>query len=284
MFKQYVELTKPERTLANVITALAGFLLACRWSIPGLLLVATLAGTSLVVASACVLNNYIDRDLDTKMPRTKKRVLARHEMPPRNVLVYSIVLGVVGFVVLWTYVSFLVVVLGAIAYVDYIVLYGYSKRHSVHSTLIGTVSGAMPIMAGYCAVTGKIDMAAVLLFFSMVFWQMPHFYAIAIFRMKDYAAGGIPVLPLKKGIHRTKLQILCYTLAFIFTALLLRTYDYVGTIYTVVIAAVGVVWMWRGIHGYQSKNDEAWARGMFFFSLKALMIFSVMVAIGSILP
>lgn len=284
MFKQYVELTKPERTLANVITALAGFLLACRWHVPFLLLVATLGGMSLVVASACVLNNYIDRDLDTKMPRTKKRVLARREMPPRNVLVFAILLGWMGFAVLWLYVGFLVVILGAIAYFDYIVLYGYSKRHSVHSTLIGTVSGAMPITAGYCAVTGKIDMAAVLLFFSMVFWQMPHFYAIAIFRMKDYAAGSIPVLPLKKGVYRTKLQILCYTLAFIFSALLLRFYGYVGTIYTVVIAVIGVMWMWRGVHGFQSKDDEAWARKMFFFSLKALMIFSMMVAIGSILP
>lgn len=284
MFKQYLELIKPERTLANVITALAGFLLACRWHIPFVLLAATLVGMSLVVASACALNNYIDRDLDTKMPRTKKRVLARHQVPPHSVLVYAIVLGIIGFVVLWLYVSVLVFLLGVIAYFDYIVLYGYSKRHSVHSTLIGTISGAMPIMAGYCAVSGKIDMAAVLLFCSMVFWQMPHFYAIAIFRMKDYAAGGIPVLPIKKGIYRTKLQMLCYTLAFIFSALLLWTYGYVGTIYTVVIALIGVAWMWHGVHGYRAKDDVAWARSMFFFSLKALMIFSVMVAIGSILP
>jgi protoheme IX farnesyltransferase len=284
LLKQFVELTKPERTLANVITALAGFLLACRWHIPFLLLAATLVGTSLVVASACVLNNYIDRELDTKMPRTKKRVLAVRAMSPRSVLVYAVVLGVIGFAVLWLYVSMLVVILGAIAYFDYIVLYGYSKRHSVHSTLIGTVSGAMPIMAGYCAVTGTIDMAAVLLFFSMVFWQMPHFYAIAIFRMKDYAAGGIPVLPLKKGVYRTKVQMLCYMLAFIFSALLLRRNGYVGTIYTVVIAAVGVLWMWRGVRGFNVDNDVAWARHMFFYSLKALMIFSVMVAIGSILP
>ena len=284
MLRQYLELTKPERTLANVITAAAGFLFACKWHIPVVLLLATLIGTSLVVASACVLNNYIDRDLDTKMPRTKKRVLARRAMSSRVVLIYAVVLGVAGIALLWTYVNLLVVVLGLIAYFDYIVLYGYTKRHSVHSTLVGTISGAMPIAAGYCAFTAKIDVAAILLFLSMVFWQMPHFYAIAIFRMKDYAAGHIPVLPLKKGVYRTKVQILCYTLAFIVVALLLSVFGDAGLSYAVVIAIVGFIWLYRGITGFRTENDVAWARQMFFFSLKALMVFSVMVAIGSILP
>ena len=284
MLRQYLELTKPERTLANVITAAAGFLFACKWHIPVVLLLATLIGTSLVVASACVLNNYIDRDLDTKMPRTKKRVLARRAVSPRVVLIYAVVLGVAGIALLWAYVNVLVVVLGLIAYFDYIVLYGYTKRHSVHSTLVGTISGAMPIAAGYCAFTGKIDVVAVLLFLSMVFWQMPHFYAIAIFRMKDYAAGHIPVLPLKKGVYRTKVQILCYTLAFIVAALLLSVFGDAGLSYAVVIAIVGFIWLYRGIKGFRTENDVVWARQMFFFSLKALMVFSVMVAIGSILP
>lgn len=284
MLRQYLELTKPERTLANVITAAAGFLLASKWHIPVLLLLATLAGTSLVVASACALNNYIDRDLDTKMPRTKKRVLAVHAMPPRNVLLFAVVLGIAGVAILWAYVNVLVVVLGLVAYFDYIVLYGYAKRHSVHSTIVGTISGAMPIAAGYCAFTGKIDSAAIVLFVSMVCWQMPHFFAIAIFRMKDYAAGNIPVLPLKKGVYRTKVQIMIYTLAFTIAALFLAVFGYVGFVYAAVIAVTGIIWLYRGIHGFRTEHDEKWARGMFFFSLKALMVFSVMVAIGSILP
>ena len=284
MLKQLLELTKPERTLANVITGLAGYLLASRWHIQFVLLIATLGGMSLVVASACILNNYIDRELDTKMPRTKKRVLATKQMSPQIVLAYAVVLGVLGFAVLWFYVNVLVFVLGAVAYVDYIVLYGYSKRHSVHSTIIGTVSGAMPVAAGYCAVTGKIDTGAVILFLSMVCWQMPHFFAIAIFRMKDYEDGGIPVLPLKKGVDRTKVQILLYTMAFILSALALSYFGYTGYLYALVIAVIGAVWLWRGFHGFKIDNDITWARKMFFYSLKALMVFSLLVAIGGILP
>jgi heme o synthase len=284
VFKQYLELAKPERTLANVITALAGFLLASRWHVHFGLLLATLAGTSLVVASACALNNYIDRDLDTKMPRTKKRVLAQRQINPHSVLVYAVLLGITGTVILYVYVNLLVVVLGVVAYFDYIVLYGYAKRHSVHSTLVGTVSGAMPIAAGYCAVTGRIDTSAIILFLAMTFWQMPHFFAIAIFRMKDYAAGGIPVLPLKKGVNRAKVQILMYTAAFVITAVALSVFGRTGYVYAVVIALLGGVWFWRGLRGLRADDDVTWARKMFFFSLKALLVFCLFVAVGGILP
>lgn len=284
MFKQCIELIKPERTLANVITGLAGYLLASKWHIHAALLVAILGGMSLVVASACVLNNYIDRDLDARMPRTKKRVLASKQLSPGLVLAFSIVLGVAGFVVLWLFVNSLVTILGAVAYLDYIVLYGYSKRHSVHSTLIGTISGAMPIAAGYCAVTGSVDAGAIILFLSMVCWQMPHFYAIAIFRMKDYRAGSIPVLPLVKGVYRTKVQIMIYTVLFVLVALSLSFLSHVGYIYAVVIALLGADWLWRGVHGFHTDNDIVWARKMFVFSLQALLIFCFMVAVGGILP
>lgn len=266
------------------MTGLAGFLLASRWHVHVVLLLATLSGMSLVVASACVLNNYIDRNLDAAMPRTQKRVLATGQLNPWVVLVYAIVLGIAGFVLLGRYVSALVVVLGAIAYVDYIVLYGYSKRRSVHSTIIGTISGAMPIVAGYCAALGKIDVGAIILFLSMVFWQMPHFFAIAIFRMNDYAAGGIPVLPLKKGVHRTKVQMVIYTVLLVLTACSLSVFSRTGYIYGVVMALIGADWLWRGVSGFRSENDVAWARKMFFFSLRTLLVFCLMVAVGGILP
>jgi heme o synthase len=284
VLKQGIELIKPERTLANVITGLAGFLLASQWHVQVALLIATLGGMSLVVASACVLNNYIDRNLDAKMPRTKKRVLASKQLPPGLVLAFAILLGIAGFVTLWLFVNTLVTVLGAVAYFDYIVLYGYSKRHSVHSTLIGTVSGAMPIAAGYCAVTDRIDASVGILFLSMVCWQMPHFYAIAIFRMKDYKAGGIPVLPLVKGVHRTRVQILLYTVLYILVAISLSIFGRTGYVFAIVITLLGADWLWRGVYGFRAESDTVWARKMFVFSLKALLVFCFMVAVGGILP
>jgi len=280
----YYHLTKPERTYANVMTAGAGFLLAAKWHVHVGLLLALLVGMSLLVASACVLNNYIDRDLDTRMPRTKKRALPKGEVPARNVLVFTAMLGGGGMFLLAAYVNWLVVVLGLAAYFDYIVLYGIFKRRSVHGTLVGTVSGSIPMVGGYCAVTGRIDAGAIILYLTMTFWQMAHFFAIAIYRMKDYAAGGIPVLPIKKGVHRTKVQIMLYAVAFTIAAVSLSAFGYTGYIYATVMGFLGCVWLWRGYHGFKARDDVAWARMMFLFSLKALLLFSLWVAIGGILP
>lgn len=284
MFKEYYALTKPERTYANVITATAGFLLASKWHIHVGLLVSLLVGTSLVIASACTLNNYIDRDIDTKMARTKKRALAKRIIPARNALVLTIVLGLVGFLVLALWVNLLVVTLGVIAYFDYVVLYGIAKRRSVHGTLVGTVSGAIPIVAGYCAVTDRIDAAVIILFLMMTFWQMSHFFAIAVYRMKDYAAAGIPVLPVKKGIRRTKVQIVVYAAAFTVSSVSLSLFGYAGYAFAVIMAFLGGVWLWRGLRGFGTEDDVAWARKMFFFSLKAVLVLSLWVAIGGIVP
>lgn len=284
MLRTYYELTKPERTYANILTAAAGFLLASKWHIDFVLFIATLGGMSLIVASACALNNYIDRGLDAKMPRTRKRALVQKVLPPSHVLTYAAILGVVGFAVLWFYVNTLVVVLGVVAYLDYIVLYGYTKRHTVHGTLAGTISGAMPIVAGYCAVTDHIDASAVILFLAMTFWQMAHFFAIAIYRLEDYKAGGIPVLPARKGIYRTKVQIMIYTAAFAITAVCLSVFGHAGYLYAAIMAFLGGVWVWRGSQGFRAGNDVVWARKMFFFSLKGLVFFSFWVAISGILP
>lgn len=270
--------------MANVLTAGAGFLLASHWHGKWGLFVATMAGMSLLVASACVLNNYFDRDLDTKMPRTKRRALAIGSIPARNAVIFGAILGIAGFVTLAMYVTWLVVTLGAIAYFDYIVLYAITKRRTVHGTLVGTVSGASPMAAGYCAAAGHIDSGAGVLFLAMTFWQMPHFFAIAIYRMRDYAAGHIPVMPLKKGVHSTKVQIVVYAILFLIAALSLSVFGYTGSISAVVMAAAGLAWLYKGVRGFRTAKDEVWARGMFVFSLKVLLIFIAMVAIGGVLP
>lgn len=284
LLKKYYQLAKPERTYANLITASAGFLLASKWHIHFVLLIATLVGMSLVIASACVLNNYIDRDIDKKMARTKKRALPTGTVPPRNALIYSAVLGILGFLILLLHVSVLVFVLGVIAYVDYVVLYGWGKRHSVHGTLIGTVSGALPITAGYCAARGHIDGGAVLVFLILTFWQMPHFFAIAIYRLKDYANAGLPVLPVKKGVAVTKRQILLYMIGFTIVALLPTTFGYTHYVYLVVVAPLCLVWLRFALQGFKAKDDAAWARHLFLFSLVVLLVTAFMLPVGAVLP
>ncbi len=172
----------------------------------------------------------------------------------------------------------------SIAYFDYIVLYGWAKRHSVHGTLVGTVCGALPMVAGYCAVTASIDITAVILYLSMTFWQMAHFFAIAIYRLKDYKAGGIPVLPAVKGLRTTKVQIVLYAIAFALTALSLSVFGPTGYVYAAAMAAISFLWLRLAWRGWHTQDDTKWARGMFLFSLKVLLVFAFAVSVGAILP
>ncbi|HSX58319.1 MAG TPA: heme o synthase [Candidatus Saccharimonadales bacterium] len=284
MIKDYYQLTKPGIIYGNLLTAAAGFFLASRGQINFSLFIYTMLGIALVIGSACVFNNVIDREIDSKMKRTKIRSLVVGKISVRSALIYASFLGLAGFGLLAWKVNYLTVLLGLIAFVDYIVFYGITKRQSVHGTLVGSISGAMPIVAGYCAVTNQVDAAAILLFLILVFWQMPHFYAIAIYRLKDYQEAKIPVLPLVSGIPATKVQMVVYTAAFVLATLSLTFLGYTNYIYFVVMGVLGLVWLWRALEGFRTKNDERWARKFFLYSLVLILGFSVVLSVGSLLP
>ncbi|MDU1456979.1 MAG: heme o synthase, partial [Klebsiella sp.] len=243
MFKQYLQVTKPGIIFGNLISVIGGFLLASKGHIDYPLFIWTLLGVSLVVASGCVFNNYIDRDIDRKMERTKNRVLVKGLISPEASLVYATLLGIAGFMLLWFGANPLACWLGVMGFVVYVGVYSlYMKRHSVYGTLIGSLSGAAPPVIGYCAVTGDFDSGAAILLAIFSLWQMPHSYAIAIFRFKDYQAANIPVLPVVKGISVAKNHITVYIIAFTVATLMLSLGGYAGYKYLVVAAAVSVWW------------------------------------------
>jgi protoheme IX farnesyltransferase len=174
MIEAYYRLTKPGVLFGNVITAAAGFLLASKGTIDWLLFLATIVGTTLVIAAACVLNNYLDQDIDSVMERTKKRPLLTGDVSERGALIFCAVLFAIGFFILAFWVNYLVGAIGLVGFVTYVWLYGaMSKRRSIQGTLVGSVSGAMPIFAGYDAVAGQIDLGAILVFAILYIWQMP---------------------------------------------------------------------------------------------------------------
>lgn len=284
MFKHYYELTKPGIIKGNLIYAAAGFFFASSGDINLKLLVWLLGGTSLVIASACVFNNFIDRDIDKKMQRTQKRALASGDIPLSIALIYGLILGVIGFTILGSYTNSTTVLVGLIGFVNYIVFYGAAKRSGEYGTLVGSISGATPIVAGYTAVTGRIDEAAVILFAILVFWQMPHFYSIAIYRLSDYRAAKIPVLPAVKGIEKTKLQILFYIAAFLITASLLTILGYTGIFYLLATLTVGFFWIRLALIGFTAKDNTVWAKKMFRFSLIVTIVFAIAIAVSPSLP
>ncbi|MCL2893386.1 MULTISPECIES: heme o synthase [Brenneria] len=283
---KYLQVTKPGIIFGNLISVIGGFLLAAQGSIDYPLFLATLFGVSLVVASGCVFNNVIDRDIDKKMERTKNRVLVRGLISLKVTLVYASLLGIAGFALLYIAANPLAMWLAVMGFVVYVGVYSlYMKRHSVYGTLIGSLSGAAPPVIGYCAVSNQFDAGALILLLIFSLWQMPHSYAIAIFRFKDYQAANIPVLPVVKGISVAKNHITLYILAFMVATLMLSLGGYAGYKYLVVAAAVSVWWLGMALSGYKNANDDrVWAKKLFMFSIVAITSLSVMMSVDSIAP
>ncbi len=281
--KKYYTLTKPGIIYGNIITTAGGFLLASKGHIHYWVLLATILGASLIIASACVFNNYIDRDIDKAMARTRKRATATGTISGKAALTYASILGLIGVVLLYVYVNILTLVIGLIAFLVYVFVYGYFKRRSIHGTAVGSIAGAAPVVAGYCAVTDHFNVGALLLFLILVFWQMPHFYAIALNRLSDYTAAKLPVLPVVKGVRHTKIQILIYIVGFILANIALTIFGYSGIVYVIVMVTLGLCWFWLGLKGFKN-NDKKWAKKMFLFSLIIILSLSIMLSVGSLLP
>ena len=283
LLKQYLNLAKPGIVFGNLISVTGGFFLASRGDADLALFFATALGVSLVIASGCVFNNYIDRDIDQKMERTRNRVLAQGLVSPVHAIVYACVLGVAGVALLYAATNTLAVMLVLMGFVVYVGLYSlWLKRGSVYGTLVGSLSGAAPPVVGYCAVSNEFDAGAAILLLIFSLWQMPHSYAIAIFRFNDYQAANIPVLPVIKGISAAKRQIVLYIAAFVVATLMLTLSGYAGYSYFVVAALSGAYWLWMGVSGYKAADDRVWARKLFTFSIVTITMLSVMMSVDFI--
>lgn len=282
MFKAYYHLTKPGIIYGNMLTALAGFLLGAQGDVHIGRLCAVIVGTSLVIGAACVFNNYIDRDIDARMARTKKRGTVTGAISPRQALIYASVLGVVGFTLLTIYTNTLTVIIGGIGFIDYVLIYTQAKRRTVHATLIGTVCGATPIAAGYTAATNTLDTTAMLLFLVMVLWQLPHFYAISIFRKSEYAAANVPVAAIIWGIARTKRFVVLTICLFILASTALTLTGGTGYVFLGSMLLISGRWLMLALH--KGSDDTKWARRLFLFSLIVVLGLSFLLSVDWLLP
>lgn len=274
MIKTYYLLTKPGIIFGNAITAIAGFALASKGNFDFVLFLQTLVGLISVIASACVFNNYIDRERDQKMERTKNRPLALGLISSNKALIFASCLGMFGISILFLYTNIIATAIAALGFFVYVALYSFWK-HSEYATLVGSLAGATPPVVGYAAVSNTLDLGALLLFTILVLWQMPHFYAIAMYRIKDYQAANIPVLPITKGIHITKIHMFFYVIAFCVSCLLLPLLGYTGYSFFAVAAILGLSWLFLSFQGFQAKNDVIWAKKMFFLSLIIITALSI---------
>ncbi|KAA9008629.1 protoheme IX farnesyltransferase [Paenibacillus spiritus] len=272
-WRDFITLTKPGIIRSNLIAAFAGFWLASGWHVQYGQLIVTLIGTMLVMASACVFNNYFDRDLDTKMDRTKKRGLPAGRLKPQVVRLYGAALGAAGLATLFLGSGVLAGLFGILGMFVYVVVYTlWLKRTSTWSTSVGAISGAMPPVIGYVAVTGKVDLGAWLLFAMLFLWQPPHFWALGIRRKEEYRAAGFPLLPVVKGVRRTKLQMIPYVALLLPVPVLMYAYGYAGIYYLIITLLLSLAWLYLTLKGLGAKDDDAWAKQNFFFSINYLTL------------
>lgn len=282
MMKTYYMLTKPGIIMGNAVTTAAGFALASRGHFDFWLFLVTLLGLSFVIASAGVFNNYIDRASDAKMARTKNRPLPQGLISGQQALIFGAVLGIIGAEILFTFTNILTVLVALTGFLVYLVLYAFLKYRSFYGTIIGSIAGAVPPVVGYCAVSNRLDSGAFLLFMILVLWQMPHFFAIAIYRLDDYRLASIPVLPVQKGMRITKIHMVFYIIAFTLTALLLTVMGFTGEIYFIVALILGVAWLGLCLKGFSVENEVHWARKMFSFSLVVIMLLCATITVDFI--
>ena len=235
----YVALTKPRIIELLLITTVPAMVLAAgRW--PGWwLVVATLVGGTLSAAGANVLNCVYDRDIDEIMRRTRSRPLARHEVEPENALIFGIVLGSTGFLVLWLSSNLLAGLISTAALLFYVFVYTIGlKRRTPQNIVIGGAAGAAPVLVGWAAVTGSLALPAWILFFVVFYWTPPHFWALAVRYRSDYELAGVPMLPVVVGVEATARRMLLYATLMVGVSLILVPAAGMRWIY--LVAALGL--------------------------------------------
>jgi protoheme IX farnesyltransferase len=238
----YVALTKPRIIELLLVTTLPVMFLAAR-GLPSLgLVVATLLGGTLAAGSANSLNCYFDRDIDERMRRTRRRPLPAHRVSPHAALVFGAVLGVVATLWLGLAVNWLSAALALGANAFYVLVYTlWLKRRTWQNTVWGGIAGCFPTLIGWTAVTGRLDWAPLVLFLVVFLWTPPHTWALAMRYREDYAAAGVPMLPVVAGERAVTAQIVAYTWATVAASLVLWPVAHTGLVYPVVAAVAGVV-------------------------------------------
>ncbi|MCE2982944.1 MAG: heme o synthase [Parachlamydia sp.] len=264
---KYYLLLKPGIIMGNLMTLIAGYLLASKGHFVPVVFFAVFFGLAFVIASACIFNNYIDRERDKKMERTRERALVKGTIPAWQALTLAVFLAVLGSLILYYFTNPLTLAVSSAGFFIYVILYSFWKAKTIYGTALGSIAGAVPPVAGYTAASNQLDTGALLLFAMLVLWQMPHFFAIALMHLKDYTNAGIPVLPVMRGIKRTKVHMLAYVCCFILAVLLLPLFHYAGPLFLIAAALSSFGWLIICLQGFSAVDDRLWGKQMFKYSL-----------------
>lgn len=281
--KNYYWLAKPGIVYGNLMHALAAACFAWALTRPGAMwpVLWMAAGLALILASACVTNCISDRFIDARMSRTKHRPLPLAKISVQHAAIYAIVLFVAGSVILLTLTNMVVWVCAVIGHVTYTVLYGYVKRHSWTGTMVGTIPGAMPIFVGYASIAPQLSSTAWLLWLTVLLWQLPHFYALALYRRDDYAKSGLPIMSVVKPRSVVIRHIVVTAIMYCAVTMIAVVEIPLPKLVTGIMAVAALCWL-AMIMFTNHRRGDAWARTVFGYSLymPIAMIISAIVSVA----
>jgi protoheme IX farnesyltransferase len=247
----------------------------------------TMIGGTLAAGSANAINCYLDRDIDLLMTRTRRRPLPAHQVDPERAVLFGLGLGVLSFVVMVYFVNLTAAFLTLLAIGFYVVIYTILlKRSTPQNIVIGGAAGALPPVIGWAAVTGNVGLPAVLLFLLVFYWTPPHFWALSLRIRKDYAAAGVPMLPVVKGIPETTRQIALYTVLMVAISLVLWAVARMGAIYLGAAIVLGAIFLWQAYglwrRGASEEASTAGAIRLYKYSISYLSLLFLAVAIDAL--
>ena len=295
--RAYIALTKPRIIELLLVTTVPAMVLATRdlpgaaggvdWGDWGALVFWTMIGGTLAAGSANAINCYLDRDIDLLMTRTRRRPLPAHQVEPERAVVFGLALGVLSFLVMVYFVNLTAAFLTLLAIGFYVVVYTILlKRSTPQNIVIGGAAGALPPVIGWAAVTGNVGLPAILLFLLVFYWTPPHFWALSLRIRKDYAAAGVPMLPVVKGIPETTRQIGLYTVLMVAISLVLFAVGRMGAIYLVAAVVLGGIFLWQAYglwrRGSSEEASTAGAIRLYKYSISYLSLLFLAVAIDAL--
>jgi protoheme IX farnesyltransferase len=283
--RAYLSLTKPRIVELLLITAVPAMMLAAGGlPPPGVAAVVLVAG-AMAAGSANALNCYLDRDIDRMMRRTARRPLPAHTLEPRPVLVFGLALGMVSVALLAVFTNLLAAVLALAAIVYYDLVYTlWLKRRTPHNTVLGGVCGAAPVLIGWAAVTGSLDLTAWLLFAVVFLWQPPHFYALALRFRDDYARAGVPMLPVVAGTGRVTGESVVYCWLTVAASMALWVRG-MGPLYGAVAVVLGGLLLREAhwLHARVRRGGPVRPMRLFHWSTTYLAVLSGAVAVDALI-
>jgi protoheme IX farnesyltransferase len=280
----YYRLIKPRIIILLLITTVPAMILAGH-SVPSLwLMLSTLVGGTAAAGSANAINMYLDRDIDEIMQRTRRRPLPSHAVTPEHALRFGFFLGATSFFFLAITVNTTAASLALSAIAFYVFVYTmWLKRSTAQNIVIGGAAGAAPALIGWAAVTGGLALPAWILFAIVFVWTPPHFWALAMRYEGDYAAAGVPMLPVVRGQDETRKQIFLYSLLLFAVTIALWPLGHMGTVYLAVAVGMGGVFCYKALVLWRSPSPErAWK--LFGFSIVYLAALFAAVAVDAVLP